>query len=185
MSAAPVHDSEEKLTRAIVARESVQDLYAQAFAPGVRILHRMLESLPLSMIPATLAWTFLSITLLQMNSMRSLQLYLAGLFVLAAAALSLVAVVRLLGRTTLDDEVLERLADGLAGLAYYPNALLKDRIREKGFANCWDFYLWYREQTSILATRIRDLKAQCARAAVPPTPHVTLRSEAANRFLQS
>lgn len=185
MSAASTYDSEEKLTRAIVARESVQDLYAQAFGPGVRVLHRMFESLPLSMIPAALAWTFLSITLLQMDATLSLQLYLAGLFVLAAGALLLVAVVRLLGRGALDDAVLERLTEGLGGLAYYPNALLKDRIREKGFASRWDFYLWNREQVSILATRIRDLKAQCARASVAPLPDGAVRSEAARRFLQS
>jgi hypothetical protein len=178
-------DSVERLARAVVARETVDDLYAQAFAPGVRALHRALESLPLSMIPATLAWTFVAITLLETASPYSLQVYLAGLFLLAVGALALAGAVRLHGRRALPDAVLERLGEDLAGLAYYPNVQLKDRIREKGYASRWDFYLWYLEQASILATRIRDLNAQRTRSLAAPVPSATVRSEAARRFLQS
>lgn len=185
MSPPGYKDSAERLARAVVARETVEDLYAQAFAPGVRALHRALESLPLSMIPATLAWTFLAITLLETASAYSLQIYLAGLFLLAVGALALAGAARLHGRTVLPDSVLERLCEDLSGLAYYPNTQLKERIRKKGYASRWDFYLWYREQTGILATRIRDLNAQRSRSLAPPAPATAVRSEAARRFLQS
>jgi hypothetical protein len=185
MTQADYQDSVERLARAVVARETVEDLYGQAFAPGVRALHRALESLPLSMIPATLGWTFVAITLLETASVRSLMVYLSGLFLLAVGALALAGAARLHGRRVLPDAVLERLTEDIGGLAYYPNVQLKDRIREKGYASRWDFYLWYLEQMGILTTRIRDLNAQRARHLTPTAPAAAVRSEATRRFLQT
>lgn len=185
MTQADYQDSVERLARAVVARETVEDLYGQAFAPGMRALHRALESLPLSMIPATLGWTFAAITLLETASARSLMVYLSGLFLLAVGALALAGAARLHGRRALPDAVLERLTEDIGGLAYYPNVQLKDRIREKGYASRWDFYLWYLEQMGILTTRIRDLNAQRARHLTPTAPAAAVRSEATRRFLQT
>lgn len=174
----------ERLGKAVLARDAVDELYHEAFGPLERLLHSVCASLPLSMIPVVVLWTVVFLVT-SYETGANLGYYVLGLMALVLGSSALMALRALLGRRRLPDLMHMRVADHMSRLAYYPNWVLKQQLRRRGSVTRDEFRFWYLRQREILENRVRDLKVQAPQALDTPTTCPYELAEGAKRILDT
>jgi hypothetical protein len=173
----------ERLHKTLLARDFVDELHHDSLGPFSRALNRARDSLPLSAIPAVAVWTLLTMLLPRHDRWLAMNIYLAGLFLILAASLLLVLAAVVLNRRRIDDAVLGRIACHIDGLAYHPNAVLKQQLVQQGYVTQEQLLAWVKQQRAILDIRTRDLRARLS--AAPAQPDLSVHGDGARQFLAS
>lgn len=155
-------DTIESLTQKLLATYGTQyqleRLRQRAVPRVVRMLEATCETLPLSMIPITLAWTALVFFLPLGEPLKIIRLYAVGLLAMLIGAAFLFTMQALCSRLKLKDEILSEMTL-LSGLAYHPNTALRRCVLARGYATLGEFRAWYVKQREILDTRAADFAA--------------------------
>lgn len=181
----------EELTQKLLTTYGVQHQLEKLRLRAVPSLVRWIEgartTLPLGLIPITLAWTAVVFFLPYGDSQTLIRLYALGLLAMLGGVSLLLVLRNLTGRMKLRDEVLGEMTM-LTGLAYHPNTALRRSVATKGFATLADFRQWYEKQRGILENRAADFESAIAtlkRNADRPLPDLDDFPPGARTFLEN
>lgn len=152
-----------KIKDAKLSKADVADLFQEVCPAHIRFANLLATHLYQSLIPLTILWSFTPLsTMSALGGTGALRLWILGTMTMVVGACAAHLMRNLFYKQRLPDKHLLTLSEEVQFYAYHPNRVLKIVVANKGFATYGDLSVWYKQQSSILETKISDLESNLA-----------------------